>query len=338
MAVTSHWKLLAFVAAWAGAPLFAAAQPAAKVPRVAIVQLAAPLADMQGAKPADELTAGFVERLRELGYAEGRTILIERRSAEGQLQRLPALMKELVDLRVDVIVTGGPGAQAARGATSTIPIVAAVGDPISAGLTASLGRPTRNVTGLAATSMLALIGKSLQLLKQAAPSSQRVAMLDSKYVDANATPGAHERRLAAEAGARDVGLTIVPAGIDNADDLERALAVFDRERVDALMVIDTPITYLQRRRIIDFAAQRRLPSMFECSKCVEEGGLMSYGDSGPSAPRLAEYVDRILKGAKPADLPFEEPTKFELVINLKTAASLGLTIPKSLLVVAEVVK
>jgi putative ABC transport system substrate-binding protein len=293
---------------------------------------------MHGPTPADELTRGFVERLGQLGYVEGRNISIERRSAEGQRQRLAEVIKELVHLRVDVIVALGEAALEARRATSDIPIVAYISGPVEAGLTTSLSRPTRNVTGVTIGSDLSTIGKRLQLLKQAAPRAQRVAVIDFKYVDAKATPGTHERRLAAEAAARGLNLTLVPVGLDNAEDLDQALAVIDRERADAMMDMGTPPAYVHRRRIIDFAAQRRLPAIYACRTCVEEGGLMSYGGDSNGPERLAEYADKILRGAKPADLPFEEPTKYELVINLKTASLLGLRIPESLLIMAEVIK
>ena len=336
--VTRRRKLVAFIAACAAAPLFAGAQPAARIPRVALIQPNVSLTDMDGLKPADGLTQGFVQRLRQLGYVEGRSISIERRSAEGQPERLPRIMKDLVDLRVDVIVTVGNPVLDARRATSTIPIVALLDDPVALGVTDSLSRPNQNVTGVTFTSGLALIGKSLQMLKQAAPGSRRVAVIDFKYVDANVTPGVHRRRLAVEAAARDLGLTLVAVGVSSADDLEQVFAVIDREHVDAMMDITSPVTYLHRQRIIDFAARRRLPAIYVCRECVEEGGLMSYGSNSDAAERLAEYVDKILRGAKPADLPFEQPSKYELLINLKTAALLGLTIPESLLLIAEVVK
>ena len=273
--MTVRRDFVAFIAACAAASPFAGAQPSAKPPRIALVQPDVPLADMQGPRPVDELTRALVERLRQLGHVEGRSISIERRSAEGQPQRLPGLMKELADLRVDVIVTLGQAAIEARRATSTIPIVAYLDDPIGGGLTASLSRPTQNVTGVTLSSGLALIGKSLQLLKQAAPRSRRVAVIDFKYVDANLTPGTHARRLAAEAAARDLGLTLIAAGVTVADDFEQAFALIDREHVDALIDIGTPITYVHRRRIIDFAARRRLPAIYGGRTCVEEGGLMN---------------------------------------------------------------
>jgi len=336
--MTRRRNLVAFIAACAAAPLFAAAQPAAKIPRIGFVHPNVSLADMQGSRPSNGFTQEFVERLLQLGYVEGRSIAIERRSAEGQPERLPALMKDLVDLRVDVIVTVGSAVRIARGATSTIPIVGLLDDPIAAGVTANLARPDQNVTGVTFTSGLALIGKSLQFLKQAAPRSRRVAVFDFKYVDANVTPFVHQRRVAVEAAGRELGLTLVAVGVNNGDDLDQAFAFIDREGVDALMDITSTVTYAHRHRIIDFAAKRRLPAMYVCRECVDEGGLMSYGSGSDEAKRLAEYVDKLLRGAKPADLPFEQPSKYELVINLKTAAQLGLTIPQSLLLVAEVIK
>jgi putative ABC transport system substrate-binding protein len=336
--MTRRLPLVAFIAACAAAPLFVAAQPAAKIPRIGVVHPNVSLADMQGPKPANGFTQEFVERLRQLGYVEGRSIFIERRSAEGQHERLAALMKDLVDLKVDVIVTLGSAVRVARGATSTIPIVGLLDDPIAAGVTTNLARPDQNVTGVTFTSGPALLGKSLQFLKQAAPRSRRVAVFDFKYVDANVTPFVHQRRLAVEAAGRELGLTLVAVGVNSGDDLDQAFALIDREGVDAVMDITSTVTYVHRHRIIDFAAKRRLPAIYVCRECVDEGGLMSYGSGSDEAERLAEYVDKLLRGAKPVDLPFEQPSKYELVINLKTAAQLGLTIPQSLLLAAELIK
>jgi putative ABC transport system substrate-binding protein len=336
--VTPRRKLTAFIAACAAAPLFAGAQPAAKIPRIALVAPNIPLADMQGPHPADAFTQEFIQRLRQLGYAEGQSIAIERRSAEGQPERLLALMKDLVDLRVDVIVTMGSAVRAARRATGAIPIVGYIDDPVAAGVTGSLARPDQNVTGVTFTSGLAFLGKTLQLLKQAAPRSRRIAVFDFKYVDAKVTPFTHQRRVAVEAAARELDVTLIHVGVSSGDDLEQAFATIEREGADAMMDISSTVTYLHRHRLIDFAARRRLPAIYVCPPCVQEGGLMSYASGTNAAERLAEYVDKILRGAKPADLPFEEPSKYELLVNLKTAAQLGLTIPQSLLLVAEVVR
>jgi len=292
---------------------------------------------MVGAKPVDSNVRAFVSRLHELGHVEGRNFSIERRSAEGQLDRLAVLMKELVVLPVDVIVTVGNAANDAQLATNTIPIVAWIDDPVAAGLTSSLGRPTGNVTGVSGTASPAIYGKRLQLLKEGAPRSLRVAAIDFKYVDSIVTPGTHLRRLAAEAAARDLGVTLIAVGVDNPKDFEEAFAIIVRERADAIIDMGTPNNFAHRRRIIDFAAQRRLPAIYARREFCEAGGLMSYAPRDLPGDRMATYVDRILKGAKPSDLPFEQPTNFALVINLKTAAALGLAIPQSLLLAAEVV-
>jgi putative ABC transport system substrate-binding protein len=335
--MTARRKLMGHIAACAvtlGAPLFVGAQLVAKHPRVAFVNPGGPLSDMVGPDPVDRTAGAFVNRLRELGYEEGRNISIERRSAEGQHERLPALMKELVNLRVDVIVAVANAAQDAQRATSTIPIVAIVDDPIATGLTSNLARPTSNITGVSSEGSLAIHAKRLQLLKDAVPKVKRIAVLDFKYVDSIVTPGTHSRRLAAEAGARDLGLTLIPVGADSAEDFEQAFMVVAKERADAILDMGNNIYY--RHLTIDFAAQKRLPAMYVSRRWPESGGLMSYG-SGNLGGRMAEYVDRILKGSRPSDLPFEQPTKFELVINLKTAALLGLTIPNSVLLSAELI-
>lgn len=292
---------------------------------------------MAGPDPADSNVRAFLHRLGELGHVEGRNISIERRSAGGQLERLPALMAELVELRVDVIVAVGNAAHDAQLATSKIPIVAWIDDPVVAGLTSDLARPTRNITGVSGTASPAIYGKRLQLLKEAAPQTRRVAAIDFKYVDSVVTPGTHLRRLAAEAAARDLGLTLVAVGVDAPDEFEQAFAIIEKERADAIIDMGTPNNFVHRRRIIDFAAQRRLPAIYARRESPEAGGLMSYAPRELPGSRMAVYVDKILKGAKPSDLPFEQPTNFELVINLKTARLLGLAIPQSLLMAADVI-
>jgi putative ABC transport system substrate-binding protein len=315
----------------------ARAQPVVRTPRVVFVHPSLPLADMVGPNAVDSNVRLFVQRLRELGHVEGRNIIIERRSAQGQLERLPVLMNELVGLPVDVIVAVGNAAQEAHRATGTIPIVAWVDDPVANGLTSDLARPTGNVTGVSGTASLAIHGKRLQLLKEAAPKSSRIAAIDFKYVDGIVTPGTHRRRLAVEAAARDLGVALIPAGIDTPEDFEEAFGVIVRERADAIIDMGTPNNFAHRRLIIDFAAKRRLPAIYTRREFPEAGGLMSYAPRDLPASRMAEFVDKILKGAKPADLPFEQPTNFALVINLKTAANLRLPIPHSLLLNSEVV-
>jgi putative ABC transport system substrate-binding protein len=292
---------------------------------------------MVGANPVDSNVRAFVHRLHELGHAEGPNLSIERRSAEGQLERLPILMRELVELPVDVIVAVGNAANDAQLATSTIPIVAWIDDPVATRLTSSLARPTGNVTGLSGTVSPAIYGKRLQLLKEAAPGTRRVAAIDFKYVDSVITPGTHLRRLAAATAARDLGVTLIAVGVDNPKDFEEAFANIVRERADAFIDMGTPNNFAHRHRLIEFAARRRLPAIYARREFPEAAGLMSYAPRDLPGDRLAVYVDRILKGTKPSDLPFEQPTNFALVINLRTAKTLGLSIPQSLLLTAEVV-
>lgn len=326
--------------AWAvsaGTSPFGLAQPAAKIPRVGLVHPSVPLAEMVGPDPFESNLRAFVHRLRDLGYVDGRNIVIERRSGEGQLDRLPGLMKELVELRVDAIVAIGNAAQDAQRATSTIPIVAWVDDPVASGHTSDLGRPTHNVTGISGTASAAIHGKRLQLLKQAAPKSSRVAAIDFKYVDSTVTPGTHRRRRASEVAARDLGMSVIAIGVDNAEDFDQAFALIERERADSIIDMGTPNNFAQRMRIIDFAARKQLPAIYARRECVEDGGLMSYAPSELPGSRIAIYLAKILKGAKPSDLPFEQPTTFALVINSTTARRLGLVIPQPLLLTAEVI-
>jgi ABC-type uncharacterized transport system substrate-binding protein len=316
----------AFVAgtlALLAAPLVAKAQQAAKIARIGY------LSPNLAASP--HLPEAFRQGLRDLGYVEGRNVVIEYRSAEGKPERLPALAAELVALKVDVIVAPGtPQALAARRATRTLPIVfATAADPVGSGLVTSLARPGGNVTGL---SILApeLVGKRLELLKQAVPGVSRVAVLWQ--------PGGHDERTdkdilkEAEVAARALGVRLQFVEARGPADLDRAFSDMTRARVGALTVL-TGIMFLnERRRLVDLAAKNRLPEVYGGRDFVDAGGLMAYGPNlADLYRRAATYVDKILKGAKPADLPIEQPTKFELVINLKTAKALGLTIPPSVL-------
>jgi putative ABC transport system substrate-binding protein len=312
-------------AAW---PLGASAQQAAKVPRIGY--LTASLA----ANP--HLLEAFRHGLRDLGYVEGRNVVIEYRDAEGKYDRLPALAADLVALKVDVIVvTGTPHALAAKQATSTIPIVVAIAaDPVQSGLVTSLARPgAGNVTGL---SLLApeLVGKSLELLKQAVPEFSRAAALWH--------PGDYGERTekdmlrAADAAARALGVRLQVVETRGPEDFDRAFSDMTRARAGALTVLASNMLLNERRRLVDLAAKNRLPAMYPLREFVDAGGLMAYGpDLADVFRRAATYVDKILKGAKPADLPVEQPTKFELVINLKSAKALGLTVPPSLLAQAD---
>jgi putative ABC transport system substrate-binding protein len=270
--------------------------------------------------------------LREFGYREGHNLALEFRSAEGKLDRLPALAVELVQLQVDVIVTCcTTAARAVQHATSTIPIVlAGTDEPVRSGLVASLARPGGNITGVSnfATDLSA---KRLELLKEAVPTLARVAVLWNA-----ASRDMTLRFEQIQDGARALGVTLHPLGVHNANDIDSALAAMTQERPDALFMISDVLTTAHTRRIIDFTVQNQLPTMFEFRGPVVTGGMMAYGPSSTDLHRRAAYyVDRILKGAKPADLPVEQPMKFDLVINLKTAQALGLTIPPTLLFQAD---
>ena len=274
--------------------------------------------------------------LRELGYIEGQNIAIEYRYAEGRRDREPGLAAELVRLKVDIIVvaSGDVTIQAAKNATKTIPIVmmGLGSDPVRAGFVESLARPGGNVTGLT-TLIRELGGKRLELFKEAVPKLSRVAVL---YDPAN-QPSLHEVKELLPADARALKLTIQPWEIRAVDDYDKVFAALNKQRPDGLYSLGAGgVMRPNQKRIVDFALKSRLPSMYSSREPVEAGGLMSYGaDFADSYRRVAYYVDKILKGAKPADLPVEQPTKFELVINLKTAKQIGLTIPQSLLYRAD---
>jgi putative ABC transport system substrate-binding protein len=275
----------------------------------------------------------FRQRLRELGYVEGKNIVIEYRSAEEKLDRLPALAAELVRLKVDVIVTatGGRDILAAKKATATIPIVfAGTGDPVGDGLVSSLARPGGNITGLSLMTP-DLDGKRLELLKEASPKVARVAFLwDVGSVRGN-------RPLTdMEAAAKALELKLQSLPVRSLDDFESAFARAKRDGVQALITSPNTLIITQQRQVLDFAAKNRLPAMYPTSEFVEAGGLMSYAPNYADLwRRAATYVDNILKGAKPSDLPVEQPTKFELVINLKTAKQIGLTISPNVLARAD---
>jgi putative tryptophan/tyrosine transport system substrate-binding protein len=301
------------------APNAAGAQQADKVARIGVLAVSA-----AAFSPRIE---AFRRGLREHGYVEGKNIVFEYRYAEGKLDRLPDLAVELVALKVDVIVTASPpSVRAAKRATSTIPIVfAAVGDPVATGLVKSLARPGGNVTGL---SILGpeLDGKRLELLKEAVTKTSRVAVLF----------GPESPRKELEIAAQALGIQLVLLPVRELGDFEPAFETARKESVHALLTSPSPLLNTVRERIVELAAKNRLPAMYGSSEFVEAGGLMSYAPSYVDLfRRAAIYVDKILRGAKPADLPVEQATKFELVINLKTAKALGLTIPPSLLTRAD---
>ncbi len=268
--------------------------------------------------------------LREIGYIEGQNITIESRYAKGQRDRFPELAAELVRLKVAIlVVTGGnTPVRAAKNATKTIPIVMTGGsDPVEAGLVESLARPGGNITGLTNLSR-ELGGKRLELLKEAVPKATRIAVF---YTLTNPVH-VHEVKEVLPVPARAAGLTIQPWEVRGAEDFDKVFAALNKQRPDGLYVLAGTLVGANRKRITSFALQSRLPSVYVNREFVDAGGLMSYdADSADIYRRVAIYVDRILKGAKPADLPVEQPTKFELFINLKTAKQIGLTIPNSVL-------
>jgi putative ABC transport system substrate-binding protein len=312
------------------APLAAEAQQAAKVARIGYLS--------PNLATGPHLREAFRQGLRDLGYVEGRNLVIEYRDAEGKVERLPALAAELVALKVDVIVTEGGNTVvplAAKQATRTLPIVfATAADAVGSGLVTSLARPGGNVTGLDSLST-ELVGKRLELLTQAVPGVGQVAVLWLPGVYGERTE--KEMLTGAEVAARGLKVRVqfVEATRDPAD-LGRAFSDMTRARAGALTVLPNNMFRREHRRLLDLAARHRLPAVYPWRDLVDTGGLMSYGASLTDlSRRAATYVDRILKGAKPGDLPVEQPTKFELVINLKTARTLGLTIPPSVLSQAD---
>jgi putative tryptophan/tyrosine transport system substrate-binding protein len=300
-----------------------AQKPAGKIYHLGILQPGA---------PPEPLVDALQQRLNELGYSEGHNIAYEYRWAEGKPQRLTELAKELVDLKVDVITAfSTPAAIAAQKATQTIPIVfAGVGDPVGSGLLSSLSRPGGNITGI---SILAteLSGKRLELLKEIVPSASPVAMF---WNDSN--PGMVLRAHEAQNAADKMSLNLQSIGVHDLISFDTAFATINNGRFNALLVLIDPFTREHRQRIVDFAAQRRLPAIYESREFVDAGGLISYGPSLPALQRrAADYVSMIFKGSNPADLPVEQPTKFEMVINMKAAKALGLAISQSVVMRAD---
>ncbi len=311
----------------AGAPLAAAAQSPTKVYRIGTL--------VPGSRPAApdwKQRWPLAEGLRELGWSEGQNIVIEDRWADGKNERFPALAAELVRRQVDVIVTTSwPAAVAAKQATTTIPVVmVGAGDPVSTGLVASLARPGGNLTGITDVSA-ETSAKRLELLKEIVPKASRVAVLWNAADDAMTVRLRHIQQ-----AARTLGAAIRPLGVRDVEDFEQAFTALTHERPDALFVVTDTLISFNRKRVLDFAARTRLPTMYEFSSYVEDGGLIAYGPSFPEMYRRgASYVDRILKGAKPADLPIEQPTRWELYVNRKTATALGLAIPPAILIRAD---
>ena len=310
-------------------PLAAEAQQAGKVYRIGLLQI-------QTHELLVPYLKAFEEGLRELGYVEGRDFVREYRFADRQRERLPDLAAELVRLKVDVIVTGGdPGTMAARQATTTIPIVMTLGgDPVGVGLIASVRRPGGNVTGLVGVVGPDIMGKRMEHLKEVVPRMSRAGCFWNPDI-----PGYVAFWKATEEAARRLGVTLLSVEVRESREIEGAFARITRERAQALVVIADALALavsVRRPEIPALAAKNRLPASYAYREAVDAGGLMSYGTSLPDLfRRAAGYVDKILKGANPGDLPVEQPTKFELVINLKTAKALGLTIPQSLLLRAD---
>ncbi len=312
-------------------PAGATAQPATKVHRIGLLGGSPP-----NSPEAAHLWGGFFQVLRDLGYVEGRNIVIEGRWYGNRPEDLSALAAELVRLPVDVIVAGtAPSPEAAKRATSTIPIVmASHPDPVASGLVSSLARPGGNVTGISSVGP-ELAGKQLQLLKETLPSLDRAAVLSNPTIPSHSLS---VREIEASARLLKMQLQVLEARAPSG--FEGAFAAATRERVGAIVVLGGSLFFAHRLRLVELAAQRRLPAMYGPLEFAHVGGLMAYGaDVRDNWRRAAGYVDRILKGAKPADLPVEQPTKFDLVINLKAAKALSLTIPPAVLArAAEVIQ
>jgi putative ABC transport system substrate-binding protein len=310
------------------APRAAPAQPARKVYRIGILSPSVTTSEMVGPQPRAPFTNALLQGLRELGYLYGEHFVTEPRGGEGKPERFPDLAAELVRLRVDVIVSGGPTLAALKQATSTIPIVmTGAGDPVDAGFVQSLARPGGNFTGLSLQSR-ETTGKRLELLKELVPGAAPVAVL---WYRASLLSWQ-----AAEAAARERGWKLLSLEIRDAGEIEGAFKRATGARAGALLVFAGGLFDRQARRIAELAAKSRLPAMYVLRFYVEAGGLISYSaDLIENYRRAAAYVDKILKGAKAADLPFEQPTKFELVVNLRAAKALGLTIPPSILLRAD---
>lgn len=308
------------------APLAVEAQQAGKVYRVGVLSSGGDTAEDSYSQQA------FLQRLSALGWVVGRNLTFEVRRAEARPERLPGLAADLVQLNVSMILAfGNQAALAAKSATATIPIVMLAGDPVGSGLVVSLAHPGGNLTGLTADAGLEIFSKRAALLKEAAPKISRVGILTNR---SNAVEASVDQARLPTAQA--LRLTFLPVDVRTPSDFDRAFAVLIRERADALMATANPLNIDHRGSIVSFAAGNRLPTVFGERAFVDAGGLMSYGISYTDLlQRLPIYMDKILRGAKPADLPIEQPTKFELVVNLKTAKALGLTIPQTLILQAD---
>ena len=304
----------------------AAAQPAGKkLPRVALIFSTTPVAEMQGPDPVAPDARVFVHALRDRGWLDGQTVVIERRSAEAKWDRVPALFADVVRQEPDVLVTTSLRmVRAARDATTTIPIVMYMSDPVGRGLAATLARPGGNVTGLDIDVTPDLVAKRVQLLKETIPGLARLAVLSG-----SASP---PRLQQAQALIKPLGIALVPLDAESDAKLEGALQTMARDRPDAVMVDDIASFYDWRGRIVEFVSRQRLPTLGPWREFAESGAVMAYGyNTFDLLRQQAGYVDRILRGAKPADLPIERPSRFDFVVNRKTARALGITLPPSIL-------
>ena len=320
---TATWGLVATAVVLLAASLGTGAQPTGKIYRIGLL--------LSGPATSPNVDA-FKQGLRELGWVEGQNVMIEQRLAEGRVDQLPVLAAELVRLKVDVIAAGPtPPSLAAKAATGTIPVVMlGAAEPVKLGLVASLARPGGNVTGVAWSVDLEVIAKGLELLKDASPKVRRVGVL---WNPANPAQGLAVERV--RVAARSLGLGVQLLEARGPDDFDGAFAAMAKHRAEGLMVVADALFVVHRARLADLEARYRLPSMHGLRSHVDAGSLMSYGPNTAAVwRRAASFVDRVLKGAKPADLPVEQPTQFDLVINLKTAKALGLAIPPSLSIVA----
>jgi putative ABC transport system substrate-binding protein len=318
------FRFIALAVTLMGFGILAEAQQPAKIPRIGLLTPVFP--------PPSSSPTPFDQGLRRLGYVEGQNIAIERRYANGQMDRLPELAVELARLPLAVILAQSfPAALAAKQATSTIPIVVVgAGDPVATGLVASFARPGGNITGVSALET-ELSGKRLEVLKEAFPKLARVAVLWNA-ADLGMTLKFREIELAAQA----LRVAVHASAVREPKDFDGVFTEMMRTRPDALFVITDPMTALNRKQLVELASKNRLPAMYENSPYVDAGGLMAYGPSqAENLQRALHHVDKILKGAKPAELPIEQPTKFELIINLKTAKHLGVTISPSVLARAD---
>ena len=323
MKYSSRWLLILLTVA---SVHLAEAQQPTKIPRIGVLAAATPAT-------AAHLVEAFKQGLHEHGYVEGQNVALELRFGDGKAEQFPILAAELVRLKVDVILAlTNPVIDAVRQATQTIPIVMpAASDPVGAGFVASLARPSGNITGLTGYSP-ELNGKRLELLKEAFPKLSRVALLLSPNF-----PGSTLDLKETQSAARSLGLRIQPLEVRDDSDIDRSFKAMIKERADALtMFPGHPVLFVNRKKIVELAANHRLPAMYSLIEFVDAGGLMFYGpDLLAGYRRAADYVDKLLKGAKPADLPVEQPTKFEFVINLKASRRIGLTIPPNVLARAD---